>query len=109
MLSQLLRALPPTATALVVGCSGPDITEELNTYETLLGEINDLRCLCPQDLGFDSMAECTDSLGYVGSEERECFEAALDGHHSAAQDYLACANMALQEYSQCLSSNVDCE
>lgn len=58
------------------GCQGPDISTELDTYTQLVDDTNLLRCDCPQDLGFDTKAECDQAIGY-------------------ARDYLACANAAL--------------
>lgn len=66
-------------------------------------------CACPEDLGFDSMSECSTALGYIDNAERDCFEDAFDGHHGDALDYLECANAALRAYEQCLANNVDCD
>jgi hypothetical protein len=109
MLSRTLPTLMLGLVAPLLGCQGPDITGELNTYETLLGDINGRLCECPENFGFDSLSECFDALGGVGTDERLCVEDALDGHHADGQDYLVCANAALQGYEQCLVNNVDCD
>jgi hypothetical protein len=101
----LLLGLMPT----LGGCQGPDISPELDAYQQLVDDTNLLRCDCPQDLGFDTKAECDQAIGYVTTAERQCLEDAVDGEEADAQDYLGCANAALQNYEQCLAANVNCE
>jgi hypothetical protein len=109
MISRSLCALVVGLAASVLGCQGPDITADLDRYQNLVSDTNILRCTCYQDLGFGSSIECDEALGPVTTAERACFDNALDGHESDAQDFLSCSNTALQEYQQCLAANPDCE
>lgn len=109
MLSPTFRRLGLGLVAASLGCQGPDITAELNDHQTYLNDINGRMCECPEILGYQSADECFDALGVVDEVERMCFEDALDGHEADGQDYLVCANAALQKYEQCLAVNVDCD
>jgi hypothetical protein len=109
MLSHTFRLLGLGLVAAPLGCQGPDITAELNDHQTLLNDVNGRLCECPDILGHQSTDECFDALGVVDEVERMCFEDALEGQRADGQDYLVCANAALQKYEQCLASNVDCD
>lgn len=109
MLSRRLRVLLLGLMPTLGGCQGPDITPELDEYQQLVDDTNLRRCDCPQDLGFDTKAECDEAVGFVTAEDRQCLEDALDGEEADGKDYLACANAALRDYEQCLAANVDCE
>src|SRR5262245_43337746 len=89
--------------ALIACQSPPDITDEINEYSSLISDANDYACRCPQDLGYDSIAECGEAHSPVDAQEHECLVAVLDGHEEEAKRYLDCANAAYQEYVDCLA------
>ena len=68
-----------------------------------------LVCECPQDLFYQTSAECLAALGVVGDAERECMSDALDGDREAGKDYLTCANSAIADYGECLAANPGCQ
>jgi hypothetical protein len=109
MLSRSLLVLAPVVIVFAVGCQGPDITAELDTYQELFDDTTWLLCDCPQDLGFATTGECRDVYGRISPDERQCLEDVLDGHESDARDFLLCTNAARQDYEQCLAANADCQ
>ena len=104
----MLRAASLASLGLA-GCATPaDITQELNDYVSLLNDTNALLCSCPDDLGYASVVECDEALGTVGDSDRTCVESALEGEDEA-NEYLRCANSALEVFEQCLELNSSCE
>jgi hypothetical protein len=95
---------------LLLACAQPpDISDDIETYASLLTDARFQSCNCPQLLGFADSIQCDEALGQVGTGERQCFATVLKGHEEAAREYLTCANAAYQVYVDCLETNVDCE
>lgn len=92
----------------LLSCSAPDISAEVTDHQSLLNDRAYAVCLCCQDVGFDTLDECGDAYPTVTSADRDCMSDALVGSEDQAQEYLACANMALQTYVQCLEGNQSC-
>jgi hypothetical protein len=93
----------------LLGCQTVDLTDDLNEYAGLANEAEIRPCDCYQELGFQSLAECTDPLDSLSQADLECLDAALQGHERDGQEYLDCKNAALGDYVQCVAANVDCE
>ena len=92
----------------VLGCSAPDLTEDVNRYGYLLNEVNLMLCNCLTDLGNPDV-ECPPSLDLLTQLQIDCLGDALDGHEREGLEYLDCANEALDDYVQCVTSNVSCD
>lgn len=86
----------------------PDISVEIQDYASLLSDARDLACDCPEDLGYPTVSDCGEALKPVGTNERDCLAAVLDGHEEDAKAYLDCANAAYRDYVDCLAGNVSC-
>ena len=100
------------APLLVLGCSQPpDLTVDIDEHANRINDSLALICDCHQDAGFSSRAECSDMLGFVGLDERQCITDALEGSEEEGKDYLACANAAYDGYITCLDANslANCE
>lgn len=103
-----LRALV-VGLACLAGCQSVDLTDDLNTFVGLYNEAQIRPCDCYQDLGFESLEECTDSSrAQLTQGSIECMNAALDGHERDGQEYLVCVSDAYEDYLQCLAANVSC-
>ena len=110
MLTRRIRLLAFAPVVTVLACQEPpDITPDLNEYETLVNNANASACECFAELGYTTPSECEADLPEVSITGRQCMDDALAGHEEAGKDFLDCANMALQFYVQCLDANVDCD
>ncbi|PRP98528.1 hypothetical protein [Enhygromyxa salina] len=87
----------------------PDLTADLNEYQTAINDANGAACDCPMDLGYDSIVECDEAVGTVTNDDVQCLADVLDGNEDAGKDYLDCANSAYRFYVQCLQSNPNCQ
>jgi hypothetical protein len=90
-------------------CQAVDLTDDLNEYVGLANDAVVRPCDCYQELGFQSLIDCTEDLDELSQSDLECLDAALQGHERDGQEYLDCKNAALVEYVQCMTTNVDCE
>lgn len=90
------------------GCQAPDLTEDVDTYVNQTNLVRAMLCDCILDLA-DPDAECDASLDQLTQVDAECLEATLDGHERDGQEFLDCANAALDDFVQCVAANVDCE
>ncbi len=93
---------------LLAACQQTDISAEVDEYVVLLNSGVARTCECPEDVGYASLGECLDDLGQLGDLETQCLADALEGEEDAGKGYLDCANVALQDYSDCLESNTGC-
>lgn len=94
----------------LVGCQEPpDISGDIQAYADLLSDANSIACECPEILGYATIGECDDVMSAVDAGERQCLANVLEGHEEQAQDYLACANSAYQQYVSCLETNASCD
>ncbi|EDM78365.1 hypothetical protein PPSIR1_05936 [Plesiocystis pacifica SIR-1] len=108
MLTRLAARVCVLPLVLLSCQSPPDISGEIEYFGDLYNISVGLLCDCPQELGYETGAECDDALGGVNVDERACIANALDGHEADAQGYLGCMNDALDAYVACLEDNAGC-
>lgn len=97
------------ALGAVAACSQPpDISATLERYGSHLSSVYTESCNCPEELGYSSLSECSEALGFVGDDELRCLEDASVGYESEVQSYLDCANPVLEEHFTCLAANESC-
>lgn len=86
----------------------PDISGVLDDYAEHANSVLVLTCQCPEELGHETIAECTDAVGEVGPDERACLTDVSEGYEAEVESYLECALPALEAYDDCLFANTSC-